>query len=188
MVKKTVKKNRNLAIGLVAVAVGLLLGSFASAPLYRIFCQLTGFGGTTQNGTGLVAANTTSITPAVIKNFHPLTIFFDATVSNNAPLRVDIMTPRVDVAVNQTKKIIYRVANLTDQPLTITSSYNATPQKYAHQIIKIECFCFTKQYLKPHEKKDFSLVFFISPEIINAEGAEKIRELTIGYHFYKVAP
>ncbi|MDI9313732.1 MAG: cytochrome c oxidase assembly protein [Hydrotalea sp.] len=189
MLKKIFSKNKNIAIALVAIVIGLVGGSFASAPLYRLFCQVTGFAGTpqnaSQNGNALVAGNNTSITPEVIKNFHPLTIFFDKTIDTNMPIKVTIQTPRVDVAVNQIKRVVYRVENLTDKPLNFTSTYNATPDKYARQIIKTECFCFVKQLLQPGEKKDLSVVFFISPEIINAEGAEKIRELTIGYHFFQ---
>ncbi|MGI9461059.1 MAG: cytochrome c oxidase assembly protein [Alphaproteobacteria bacterium] len=178
--------NRNIAIGLVVMVVGLLLGSFASAPLYRLFCQITGFGGTPQNASANPSGynNSELITVDNIKGFQPLAIFFDKTIATNTPIRVTILTPKAVVKINQPQRIIYQVENLTDQPLIITSTYNATPHKYASNIVKTECFCFYKQPLQPRAKKDMSLVFFISPRVLTAEGANKLRELTVGYHFF----
>ncbi len=188
--KKSTNKNQALAIVLVAIVIGLLAGSFASAPLYRIFCQITGFGGQPSQATqpGAVSTlNTPAVTPEAIKNFHPLTFLFDKTIDQNTPIKVTILTPRVDAKINETKKVVYQVENLSNETFVLTSSYNATPQKYAHDIVKTQCFCFEKHTLKPYERKNFAVVFFISPTIISTEGAEKLRELTIGYHFYRAS-
>lgn len=41
-------RNRRLLAILALVVAGMVGLAFASVPLYRLFCQVTGFGGTTQ--------------------------------------------------------------------------------------------------------------------------------------------
>lgn len=189
------KKNKNLAILLFALGAGLLGGSFASAPLYNLFCKVTGFGGTTQVASGVDGANgavgeknITAQQQEAIKAFPPVTVSFDSTIAASVPIDVSINPRHVSIPLNKVTHIIYRVTNKSDKTLAITSSYNATPNYFGRYIQKIECFCFTRQVLLPHETRDFRLVFFLSPTLAFAEDSQKLREMTLGYHFYLAKP
>lgn len=188
MIKKSATDNKKLALIILGVVFGMLLGSFASVPLYNLFCRVTGFGGTPKRVTEPIQnpeylLNQKPITEVAVQNFQPIKIFFDQTIEN-VPISAAPNPKVITTKLNQEQRIIYHITNLSDKTITITSTYNATPLKYARWINKTECFCFTEHTLKPKEEVDFPIVLYLDKGLINAEGSNKLRELTLGYHFY----
>ena len=157
---------------LVAAMVGL---AFASAPLYRAFCSLTGFGGTplrAEKAPGAVAGK--------------IGVRFDANVHPGLPWRFEPEQRTVRIAPGQQTKIFYRAQNLSAKPITGQAAFNVTPDQAGKYFNKIQCFCFTEQTLKAGQSVDMPVVFFVDPKLLKDEDTKDIDEITLSYTFYPV--
>src|SRR5688500_1873841 len=171
------RKNGRTALlaGLLAVAmVGL---AFASVPLYRLFCQVTGFGGTTQMAVGAEA-------PGAVG--HMVSVRFDANTSSALPWRFEPVDTHRRVAVGARNIANYTARNLSDRPVTGTATFNVTPVQAGQYFTKIQCFCFTEQRLDPGQEVSMPVVFFVDPKILDDPQARQISEITLSYTFYPV--
>ena len=158
------------------MAVGMLGLAFASEPLYRLFCQVTGYGGTTQvadqvQGTSI---NTDRI----------VTIRFDSNVNHKLPWRFTPLQKQMKVRVGESALAMYEATNTSNQTLVGTATFNVTPYTAATHFNKIECFCFTEQLLRPGEKIQMPVAFFIDPEIIEDRDADDLSTITLSYTFF----
>jgi cytochrome c oxidase assembly protein subunit 11 len=167
--------DRNLRIGLAVLVVPLaMLGAaYAAVPLYQLFCQVTGYGGTTQvadgNPKGLIARE--------------MTVSFDSNVDGGLAWRVAPARPVTD-KIGQVETITYRATNLSSETVTGTAVFNVTPEAAGVYFNKIECFCFTEQTLKPGESVDMPVTFFVDPDIDQSRDLATVREITLSYTFY----
>ncbi len=159
---------------LVIVMIGL---SYASVPLYDLFCKVTGYGGTTQ------VANVVS-NQIVIG--HPIDVRFDANV--NPALNWQFVPLDLKITVKPGEEVIinYRATNLGATPSTGTSTFNVTPVKAGPFFMKLDCFCFIEQTLQPGESVDMPVRFFVDPEIVVAENTKNIGEIILSYTFFPV--
>ena len=169
-------KNRRVAAMALGVSFAMLGLAFASVPLYRLFCQATGFGGTTQR-----AAQAPSKAAG-----HLLTVRFDANVSASLGWNFHAVQPLLKVKTGEQQMAHYRATNLTDRTLTGSAIFNVTPESAGAFFNKIQCFCFTEQTLKPGESIDMPVVFFIDPDIADDLDTTSITEITLSYTFYPV--
>ncbi len=157
---QTHRKNRATAVVLFSIAGGMVGLSFAAVPLYQLFCQITGFGGTPKIATA--APSPTPGTPARI-----ITVRFDANVSPALPWAFAPQQRQVQVRVGETVQVNYKALNLSDRPATGTATFNVTPYKAGKYFSKIDCFCFTEQRLAAGEEALMGVQFFVDPEIFN---------------------
>ena len=166
---------RTLAI-LGALVVGMVGLSYASVPLYDLFCKVTGYGGTTQ-----VADSGSS----QIVMGHPVDVRFDANV--NPALHWQFVAVDRKVTLNPGEEVVinYRATNLADTPSTGTSTFNVTPVKAGPFFMKLDCFCFIEQTLQPGESVDMPVRFFVDPEIVSDENARDIQEIILSYTFFR---
>jgi len=162
--------------GLMVAAMAAL--AFASVPLYRIFCQVTGFGGTTMMKPGADAPG------AVVGKM--VSVRFDANVSPALPWEFKPERNVERVAVGARDMAFYTARNLSDRPVTGTATFNVTPVQAGQYFTKVQCFCFTEQVLKPGERVRMPVVFYIDPRILDDPAARKIDEITLSYTFYPV--
>jgi cytochrome c oxidase assembly protein subunit 11 len=164
-----------LAALLVVAMVGL---AYASVPLYRLFCQVTGFG-----GTPIRAAEMDSSIQATGKI---ISVRFDANTSSALPWQFKPEEHVQRVALGARDMAFYTAKNLGDKPVTGTATFNVTPSQAGQYFTKIQCFCFTEQTLKPGEEMRMPVVFFVDPKILEDPHARKIDEITLSYTFYPV--
>ena len=164
-----------LAALLVAAMVGL---AFASVPLYRLFCQVTGFG-----GTPLRAAH---VDGSLKPTGKLISIRFDANTNSALPWEFKPEERKQRVAIGARDMAFYTARNLSDKPVAGTATFNVTPAKAGQYFTKIECFCFTEQILKPGEEVRMPVVFFVDPKILDDPDASRIDEITLSYTFYPV--
>ena len=167
--------NRRILAILVALAFAMVGLSYASVPLYDLFCKVTGYGGTTQ------VADTGS--SHIIMN-HPVDVRFDANVNPALNWKFAPVDRKVTVNPGEEVVINYRATNLGNTPSTGTSTFNVTPVKAGPFFMKLECFCFIEQTLQPGESVDMPLRFFVDPEIATDEDASDIQEITLSYTFF----
>ena len=163
-----------LAALLAAAMVGL---AFASVPLYRLFCQVTGFGGTTQMAVGAEA-------PGAVGRL--ISVRFDANTSSALPWRFEPVDTHRRVALGARNIANYTARNLSDRPVTGTATFNVTPVQAGQYFTKIQCFCFTEQRLDPGQEISMPVVFFVDPKILEDPQARQISEITLSYTFYPV--
>ena len=169
-------KNNKL-LGKIIVFVFLMIGlSYASVPLYDLFCRVTGYGGTTQKS---------SLAPGSQGNYKNIQIRFDANVNNN--LYWEFLAPKDEILVQPgVEKIIYYTAkNLSDKTIVGTATYNVSPPKAGSVFMKIDCFCFIEQALKPGEEVKMPVVFYIDPSINEDPTMKDVEEITLSYTFFK---
>lgn len=169
-------KNTRLAIILFSVVIGMVGLAFASVPLYRLFCQVTGFGGTPQ-----VATNAYDV-PILDRQ---MTVDFNADISQDVPWRFEPVQRKVKIRVGEEALVYYRAVNNSDAPVTGTAIFNVTPAKAGPYFNKIACFCFTRQTLQPHESVEMPVTFFIDPAIADDPNLKDVQEITLSYTFFK---
>jgi cytochrome c oxidase assembly protein subunit 11 len=157
------------------LVAGMLALAFASVPLYRAFCQLTGFDGTplrAEKAPGAVAGE--------------IGVRFDANINSGLPWKFEPVQETVRIAPGARTQILYRATNLTARTTTGQAVFNVTPETAGPYFSKIECFCFTEQTLKPGQSVDMPVVFFVDPKIREDADTKNIDEITLSYTFYPV--
>ncbi|MBT4879406.1 MAG: cytochrome c oxidase assembly protein [Alphaproteobacteria bacterium] len=170
------KKKKHTGIILGVLAVGMLGMAYASVPLYRIFCQKTGYGGTTQVAPTL---------PDVITN-RLVTVRFNADVNRDLPWEFKPLQKEVTVRAGEQGFALYRAKNKTDKAIYGMSTYNVTPDKAGVYFNKVECFCFIEQKLEAHQEVDMPVLFFIDPEIENDPKMKDVKSITLSYTFFRL--
>ena len=162
---------------LTAASLGLaMLGlAFASVPLYRLFCQVTGINGTTQRADAAPGATAGQVS-----------VRFDANTNTALPWRFEPVDAKVSIAPGARTQVMYRAKNLTARPTTGTATFNVSPAIAGKYFSKIECFCFSEQTLKGGESVDMPVIFFVDPKLREDPDTRHIDEITLSYTFYPV--
>lgn len=173
-----VRRASNRSVVLVCLSALLFMGAaaWAAVPLYRLFCQVTGFGGTPMRAD--------QVPDKVLDQ--TITVRFDATVSRNLPWTFQPVQRTVDVKIGESTLAFYKAHNNSDVPVKGTATFNVSPDNAGAYFSKIECFCFTEQTLAPGESIDMPVSFFVDPSILDDRDARVIKEITLSYTFYPV--
>lgn len=178
----TSPSNRNLRVGLYALAGALaMLGmGFAAVPLYRIFCQVTGFGGTTQRAS-LGEAGAVQITD------QPISVRFDSNIAPDLPWRFSPSQVTQDMKIGERRLAFYTSENLSKEPVTGVASFNVEPSNAGVYFKKIHCFCFEQQTLQPGQKVEMPVQYYVDPAILQDPDTKNIRQITLSYTFHRSA-
>lgn len=169
------RSNAKTALVMGGIVLFMLALAFASVPLYRLFCEATGFGGTTQRAErapGAVAGN--------------IGVRFDANIQPGLPWRFEPDQTTVRIAPGAKTQISYSAQNLTARTTTGQAVFNVSPDRVGKYFKKIACFCFTEQTLKGGEKAHMPVIFFVDPKIRQDPDTRDIDEITLSYTFYPV--
>jgi cytochrome c oxidase assembly protein subunit 11 len=158
--------------GLVAAMVGL---SFAAVPLYRMFCQATGYGGTPQRA----EAAPTEVLDRTIR------VRFDGNVDHSLPWRFVPDQASMDVNIGETALAFFKATNPGAAAVTGTAVFNVAPEIAGRYFTKIECFCFKQQTLAAGQTAEMPVTFFVDPKIVDDEDTKNITEITLSYTFYR---
>lgn len=151
---------------------------YAAVPLYRMFCQVTGFAGTTRNAAGEVA-------PGAVAG-KSISVRFDANHVNELPWSFKPEATTATVAIGERQMAFYIAKNLSDKPITGAASYNVSPASAGAYFAKIQCFCFTEQTLQPGQEVRMPVIYYVDPKILDDQDAKQISEITLSYTFYPV--
>jgi len=169
-----------LRTGLIAafVAIGMVGMAYAAVPLYRMFCQVTGFGGTTMR----VSESAVPAQPLA----KTVSVRFDSNVAPGLSWSFAPVKTHETVRIGERRLVFFRAANLSDKPLTGTATFNVSPDTAGSFFMKIQCFCFTEQTLQPGQSIDMPVVYFVDPAIVDDSDGKRIEEITLSYTFYPV--
>lgn len=157
-----------------AIAAAMVALSFAAVPLYRAFCQATGWGGTTQRaaaGAGKVLTRT-------------ITVRFDATVGDGLAWRFKPEQAAQTLHIGESGLAFFEAENLASRPGTGRATFNVSPAKAGIYFKKIECFCFTEQRLGAREKASMPVTYFIDPALAADPNLDEVETVTLAYTFF----
>jgi len=169
-------RNRRVALICAVVFAGMVGAAYAAVPLYRAFCQATGFDGTVRKA---------ATAPTQVLD-RKVTVRFDANVRN---LPWDFRPDQVsqEVKIGDTGLAFFRVTNNGKTPITGRASYNVVPEQAGLYFQKLECFCFTNQTVQPGSTMDFPVVYFVDPAYATDPETRGGDEITLSYTFFPVA-
>lgn len=171
---ETARANRAVMIACLAFVASMVGMAYAAVPLYQLFCQATGYGGTTRR---VAAAPSTVLGRKV-------TVRFDANVASGLPWDFAPVQREVTIRLGETAHVAYRATNRSDKPVRAQAAFNVTPQAGGAFFNKIDCFCFTESRLAPGETAELPIVFFVDPAYVGSKELKNIRTLTLSYTFY----
>lgn len=170
------RRHRALAAWCVVVVAGMTGAAYAAVPLYRIFCQATGFDGTPRRAS---AGSSKVIEKTIV-------VRFDGNVAPGLPWRFEPVQNTMTVKVGENAEAHFRATNLSDHRIVGSATYNVAPDFIAAYFDKVQCFCFTEQALDPGQTADLALSFFIDPEMVHDLEARTATHVTVSYTFYPV--
>ncbi len=169
-------RNNGLFAGILLVVIGGMAGlSFAAVPLYRMFCEATGYAGTPQlrgaAGPGATGGS--------------MVVRFNATTSPSLPWRFAPNEAAVTVKLGEDRLASYVGQNRGQQPITGVATYNVTPEKAGRYFHKTACFCFNEQTLVPGQEMQFPLSFWVDPAIADDPDTRDVKTITLSYTFFR---
>ncbi|MDE0808803.1 MAG: cytochrome c oxidase assembly protein [Alphaproteobacteria bacterium] len=162
-----------VVLGVFVAGMGGL--AYASVPLYEIFCRVTGYGGTTQ----VAAIESNQVIDRVMK------IRFDSNVNPALDWAFDPVLKSMELKVGENALAFYQAENQSDETIVGTATFNVTPDKAGLFFNKVDCFCFTEQVLKPGQKVDMPVTFFIDPSIVEDPNLDDVTTITLSYTFFR---
>lgn len=171
------RSNRKTAMTAAAVALTMLGLGFASVPLYRIFCEATGYDGTTRRVDEAQAAT-------VQDSGRTISIRFDANVERGMPWQFKPLQRTDTVSIGVRDMALFWAKNTSDKTVTGTASFNVEPEQAARYFNKIQCFCFTQQTLKPGEEARMPVIYYIDPAILTDPDNKDVQQITLSYTFH----
>ncbi|MGB0631744.1 MAG: cytochrome c oxidase assembly protein [Alphaproteobacteria bacterium] len=175
MARDLAYRNRRLALISFFGAAGMVGAAYAAVPLYEVFCQVTGYGGTTQ---------TAEVAPDTVLD-RKMTIRFNADVDKALPWKFAAVQDKVEIRVGENALAFYRARNTSHRAIIGTASFNVTPLKAGQYFNKIECFCFTEQRLEAGGEVDMPVSFFVDPAIADDPNLNDVTEITLSYTFFQ---
>ncbi|PCJ88814.1 MAG: cytochrome c oxidase assembly protein [Hyphomicrobiales bacterium] len=177
-IEKGITRRHKMTAAICVVFLSSMLGmAYAAVPLYKLFCQVTGYGGTTR---------VAEVGSDIILD-REITIRFDANVAGGLPWEFKPVTRKLTMKIGELGEASYSFTNLGSTHTTGTSTFNVTPQSVGAYFNKLECFCFTEQPLSAGEKVEMPVVFFIDPAIADDPNLDSIKTITLSYTFFPVA-
>lgn len=169
------RKKRTALIGF-GVATFMIGVSFASVPLYDLFCRVTGYGGTTQQAERASAE--------IIDR--EITIRFDASVNGDLPWSFQPVQKELRLKVGENALAFYGARNSSQRPVTGTATFNVTPLKAGAYFVKVDCFCFTEQRLGPGQSVEMPVAFYVDPSIAEDPDLDDVTTITLSYTFFRL--
>jgi cytochrome c oxidase assembly protein subunit 11 len=168
----------NLVVAGVCVAFfgGMIGMAYAAVPLYAMFCQVTGYGGTTQR--------VEQYSDRVLDR--SITIRFDANSSGGLPWNFQPVKREMTGKIGETLQASYRATNAFNTPTSGRATFNVTPEMAGAYFNKVECFCFTDTTLQPGETMDMPVVFYVDPDIADVPELKNVKTITLSYTFFPI--
>jgi cytochrome c oxidase assembly protein subunit 11 len=160
-----------VSVGVIAAMLGL---TAASVPLYRLFCAVTGYGGTTQRAE--------EAGPKVLER--TVRVSFNGDVDPGLPWRFAPVQQEMTVHVGEQNLAFFRAENVSNRPIVGSAVFNVTPFKVGPYFSKIACFCFTEQTLAAGEAIEMPVSFFVDPAMLDDPDARGVQAITLSYTFY----
>jgi len=169
------RSDTKVALACAASAFVMVGMAYAAVPLYQMFCQVTGLGGTTQR----------AVKPSDVVLDRKVTVRFDANVSPKLGWKFEPVQRTVEANIGENVLVFYRATNISDKTIKGTATFNVAPDAAGLYFSKIECFCFTEQLLGPGQSIDMPVTYYVDPEIANNPDLKNLDTITLSYTFFR---
>lgn len=169
------RRNRRTGIAAAMIIVAMLGLTAASVPLYNLFCAVTGYGGTPRVNADAAGARAQA---------RLVQVYFNADTGDGLPWQFQPAQRSVTVPVGEQTLAFFEAVNRSDQPVVGRAVFNVTPFKIGSYFAKIQCFCFDEQTLKPGQRVDMPVSFFVDPAMLDDPDASDVTQITLSYTFY----
>ncbi len=178
-------ERKNLRVMIVAfmAALGMLGLGFAAVPLYRLFCQVTGFGGTAQRATESDAALAERLARSA--GATTLSMRFDASTARGVPWSFRPEQATDTIQIGQRDMAFYTAKNDSNVPTTGTATFNVEPAQAGPYFNKVQCFCFTEQTLQPGQEIRMPVLYYVDPKALDDPNMQGVEQITLSYTFHK---
>jgi cytochrome c oxidase assembly protein subunit 11 len=173
------RRNLNVLMILTGVLASMVGLTYASVPLYRIFCEKTGYDGTPLRADGQTAA----VTPID----RTVTVTFTGDVNGGMPWVFYPKQNKIEARVGETYLAFFEAENLSNEPITGQATFNVSPEPWGPYFVKIQCFCFNQQTLKPGEKVEMPVTFYLDPALAQDHLLDRMSDVTLSYTFFRSA-
>jgi cytochrome c oxidase assembly protein subunit 11 len=176
-VDRGTQRSNMVVAGVCLAFFGGMVGmAYAAVPLYAMFCQITGYGGTTQR--------VEQYSDRVLDR--EITVRFDANTSGGLPWEFKPVARDVTMKIGETTQVHYKAKNLFKKPTSGRATFNVTPEMAGAYFNKVECFCFTDTTLQPGETLDMPVVFYVDPDIVDVPELKDVKTITLSYTFFPI--
>lgn len=179
------KRNIRTAILAGLAALGMLGLGYASVPLYRLFCQVTGFGGTTQRASTVEADLASQFAQSA--GTREISVRFDASTARDLPWTFKPLQVTDQVQIGVRDMAFFSARNDSTQAVTGTATFNVEPEYAGRYFNKIQCFCFTEQTLQPGQEVRMPVLYYVDPAILEDDNAKDLQQITLSYTFHRAA-
>jgi cytochrome c oxidase assembly protein subunit 11 len=169
------RRNGATALVVLGVAAGMVGMSFAAVPLYKMFCEATGYEGTTQRATAAPGAIGERL----------VTVRFNTDVAPDLAWEFRPVQPSARVRPGEETLVYFRATNRSKREIIGTATFNVTPLKTGQYFDKIQCFCFTEQRLAPGESIDMPVSFFVDPALAEDPNTREVDTITLSYTMFR---
>ncbi len=167
--------NRTL-VPLIGIALGMLMLAYASVPLYKLFCQVTGYGGTTREAS--------AVKPSKPNNNRIITVRFDTSTDPKLPWTFKPVEREVTVRTGENRLVAFTAHNDSGVATMGRATYNVTPFAAGRYFNKIQCFCFEQQPLAANQSVNMPVSFFIDPAMLDDPELRDVANITLSYTFF----
>lgn len=183
------QKNRRVNIALYMGSVAILMAglTYASVPLYKMFCEATGFDGIVRNDDDeeRVSANIRKLADRKSKEHPMIRVHFSSTPSSLLPWTFEPEQSEISIQPGETALAFYRAKNESNRPIIGIATYNVQPSQAAFYFNKIQCFCFEEQRLEPDEEIDMPVFFYIDPDFLRDPSLQGVKDISLSYTFFE---
>lgn len=169
------RANKRSGLVFALVPVVMLGLAYASVPLYRMFCQATGYGGTTQR----------AVAPSKDVSERTIQVLFDANTGGGLAWTFEPVQRRQEVKLGETAMAFFRATNTSNRPITGTATFNVDPPAAGIHFNKIQCFCFTEQTLEPGQSVEMPVTYFVDTALATDKDAQSIGVVVLSYTFFE---
>ena len=173
------RNNRQAGYGAGGVVCGMVGLAFASVPLYRLFCQVTGFGGTTQVAAECRAGRGRSASSSPCASTPTST----ATCPGLPGRGRGVRSRSASRAWPSTE-----AENLSTRPITGTATFNVTPLKAGQYFSKVQCFCFEEQRLRARRERRARRLLLRRSGDRRGSNLDEVTTITLSYTFFTMRP
>jgi cytochrome c oxidase assembly protein subunit 11 len=177
-------RNRRTLVIMVLVALTMLGLGFAAVPFYRLFCQLTGFAGTTQRATTAEAVDAAKFAESA--GGATISVRFDGQVERGMAWTFKPLQTTQTLALGERSMALFLAQNNSDHPITGSATFNVVPDQTGIYFKKVQCFCFTQQTLQPHQAVRMPVSYYVDPKILDDPDTKDIQQITLSYTFHEV--
>ncbi len=167
-------KNGRIVLAASFVVIGMFAFAYAAFPLYRLFCEKTGYGGAVRQAT----------LGTLEKGQREMTVRFDSEIEPGLQWDFAPKQPEIKLRPGEPVTVYFTARNNGNKASTGMATFNVTPLKAAKYFNKVQCFCFNQQTLAPHQYVEMPVTFYIDSAIEGDKDNDDVETMTLSYTFY----